>query len=114
MKDDLLDYGDADIGKPTGIDLKEKKLTLPIIYTLNQADKSTRDYIINSIKNHNTNKKRIAEVIDYVNAHGGIEYTKVAMQKFKNDALQILEEVSDSPFKQNLRELVDYVIDRTK
>lgn len=114
MKDDLLDYGDADIGKPTGIDLKEKKLTLPIIYTINNTDKSTRAYIINAIKNHNTDKKRIAEVIKYVNEHDGIAYTRKAMEQYKNDALAILDQVSDSPYKHNLKSLVEFVIERNK
>lgn len=114
MKDDLLDYGDADIGKPTGIDLKEKKLTLPIIYTINNADRSTRSHIINSIKNHNTDKKRIAEVIAYVKQSGGIEYTKEAMSRHKNDALAILDQVTGSPFKTNLKKLVEFVIERSK
>ena len=114
MKDDLLDYGDTDIGKPTGIDLKEKKLTLPIIYTINNADSATRSFIINTIKNHNTNKKKVAEVIKYVNEHDGINYTIKAMEHYKNEALTILDTVSDSPFKTNLIELVDYVINRTK
>lgn len=114
MKDDLLDYGDSDIGKPTGIDLKEKKLTLPIIYTINNADSSTRNFIINTIKNHNNNKKKVAEVIKYVNEHDGIEYTRKAMERYKNEALTLLNNVSDSPYKENLKELVGYVIDRTK
>ncbi len=114
MKDDLLDYGDNDIGKPTGIDLKEKKLTLPIIYTINNANSSTRSFIINTIKNHNNNKKKVAEVIKYVNEHDGISYTRKAMERYKNEALTLLNNVSDSPYKDNLKELVDYVIDRTK
>ncbi len=114
MKDDLLDYGDSDIGKPTGIDLKEKKLTLPIIYTINNADRSTRNFIINTIKNHNNNKTKVAEVIKYVNEHDGIAYTRKAMEKHKNEALTLLNNVSESPYKDNLRELVAYVIDRTK
>jgi octaprenyl-diphosphate synthase len=114
MKDDLLDYGDSDIGKPTGIDLKEKKLTLPIIYTINNADSSTRNFIINTIKNHNNNKKKVAEVIKYVNEHDGINYTRNAMERYKNEALTLLANVSDSPYKENLKELVGYVIDRTK
>lgn len=114
MKDDLLDYGDSDIGKPTGIDLKEKKLTLPIIYTINNADSSTRNFIINTIKNHNNNKKKVAEVIKYVNEHDGINYTRIAMERYKNEALTLLANVSDSPYKENLKELVGYVIDRTK
>ena len=114
MKDDLLDYGDSDIGKPTGIDLKEKKLTLPIIYTINNADSSTRNIIINTIKNHNNNKKKVAEVINYVNEHDGINYTRNAMERYKNEALTLLNTLSDSPYKENLKELVGYVIDRTK
>jgi len=114
MKDDLLDYGDSDIGKPTGIDLKEKKLTLPIIYTINNSDRSTRNFIINTIKNHNNNKSKVTEVIKYVNEHDGIAYTQKAMERHKNEALILLNNVSESPYKENLRELVAYVIDRTK
>jgi octaprenyl-diphosphate synthase len=114
MKDDLLDYGDSDIGKPTGIDLKEKKLTLPIIYTINNSDRSTRNFIINTIKNHNNNKSKVAEVIKYVNEHDGIAYTRKAMERHKNEALTLLNNVSESPYKENLKELVAYVIDRTK
>lgn len=114
MKDDLMDYGDADIGKPTGIDLKEKKLTLPIIYTINNADKATRSYIINSIKNHNTNKKRVAEVIRYVNEHDGIEYTRKAMLQYKNEALELLDSISTNEYASSLKSLVDYVIERSK
>lgn len=114
MKDDLLDYGDSDIGKPTGIDIKEKKLTLPIIYTINHADRQTRNFIINTIKNHHNNKKKVAEVITYVNEHDGIAYTRAAMERYKNEALTLLENVTNSPYKANLKELVQYVIDRTK
>ncbi|MCC7533084.1 MAG: polyprenyl synthetase family protein [Bacteroidia bacterium] len=112
IKDDLLDYGDDKIGKPTGIDLKEKKLTLPIIHTINNADKFTRSFIINSIKNYNTDKKRIKEVIEIVNKNDGIEYTKQAMKQYKDEALQILENVSDAPIKDNLKALVNFVIER--
>lgn len=112
LKDDLMDYGDDDIGKPLGIDLKEKKLTLPIIYTINHADRSTRSYIINSIKNHNTDKKRIAGVIQYVNEHDGIAYARNAMYAYKKEALDILDEVSPGADTSALKMLVDYVIDR--
>ncbi|TAE85070.1 MAG: polyprenyl synthetase family protein [Bacteroidetes bacterium] len=114
MKDDLLDYGEAEIGKPTGIDLKEKKLTLPIIYTINHAEKTQRNFIINTIKNHNNNKKKIAEVIKYVNEHDGIAYTRKAMIRHKNEALDILDQATQSPFKDHLKLLVNYVIDREK
>lgn len=112
MKDDLLDYGDEDIGKPRGIDLKEKKLTLPIIYTLNQAESSVRNKMINTIKNHHNNKKKVAEVIDYVNAHQGIAYTKTVMKKYISDALDILDKLPENPHKKNVKELVHFIIDR--
>jgi len=112
IKDDLLDYGDDDIGKPTGIDLKEKKLTLPIIYTINHADKTTRNFIINSIKNHNTDKKRVAEVIKYVNEHDGINYTRKAMIEYKEKALAILALQSNREIADKLALLVEYIIDR--
>jgi octaprenyl-diphosphate synthase len=112
IKDDLLDYGDDVIGKPTGIDLKEKKLTLPIIYTLNNTDKTTRNTIINTIKNHNTNKLRIAEVINYVNKHDGITYTHATMLRYKQEAIEILNLFSDRKTANELSLLVDFVIDR--
>ncbi|MES2379628.1 MAG: polyprenyl synthetase family protein [Bacteroidota bacterium] len=112
IKDDLLDYGDDDIGKPTGIDLKEKKLTLPIIYTINNADRTTRNYIINSIKNHNTEKKRVAEVIKYVNEHDGIAYTRKAMIEYKEKALAILAAQNNKEVANKLAMLVEYIIDR--
>ncbi|MES2656039.1 MAG: polyprenyl synthetase family protein [Bacteroidota bacterium] len=112
IKDDLLDYGDDDIGKPTGIDLKEKKLTLPIIYTINNADRTTRNYIINSIKNHNTEKKRVAEVIKYVNEHDGIAYTRKAMIEYKEKALAILAAQNNKEVAGKLAMLVEYIIDR--
>lgn len=114
IKDDLLDYGDDNIGKPTGIDLKEKKLTLPIIFTINSADKTTRNYIINSIKNHNTDKKRVAEVIDYVNHHGGIEYTRKVMYTYQFEALEILDSISTNQTIKQLKQLVEFVIERKK
>jgi octaprenyl-diphosphate synthase len=114
IKDDLLDYGDDDIGKPTGIDLKEKKLTLPIIYTINHADSATRKHIINTIKNHHEDKKRIAEVIEYVNAHEGIKYTRSVMNRYKEEALEILESISTTEAATNLKELVAFVIERKK
>ncbi len=112
IKDDLLDYGDDDIGKPTGIDLKEKKLTLPIIYTINNADKKTKNYIINSIKNYNTDKQRIAEVIKYVNERDGIAYTRKVMIDYKNKAIDILKQLENKETADKLAMLVEYIIDR--
>ncbi|GAB1448220.1 polyprenyl synthetase family protein [Bacteroidota bacterium] len=114
IKDDLLDYGDDDIGKPHGIDIKEKKLTLPIIYTINNADKSTRNAIINTIKNHHTNKRKVDEVIKYVNEHEGISYTREAMRRYKQEALDILKEFPGNEAAERLAMLVEYVIDRKK
>ncbi len=112
MKDDLLDYGDEDIGKPTGIDLKEKKLTLPIIYTLNNADKATRKRIINIIKNEHHKKAKVIEVVNYVNSHNGIAYTRDKMNIIKQEALDILNQMPDSAVKPSLHALVDFIIDR--
>lgn len=112
IKDDLLDYGNDDIGKPTGIDLKEKKLTLPIIYTINNADKKTRNHIIHVIKNHHENKAKVAEVIDYVNKHDGIAYAKKVMYGYKQKAVDILNKQQNKEIADNISLLLDYVIDR--
>lgn len=114
IKDDLMDYGNDDIGKPKGIDLKEKKLTLPIIYTLNNADQKTRSFIINTIKNHHLNKDKIDAVIKYVNDHNGIQYTREVMHRYKNEALTILTEIGNPEEAKQLIKLVDFVIDRKK
>lgn len=114
IKDDLMDYGDDEIGKPTGIDLKEKKLTLPIIYTLNNADASTRKQMINTIKNHYNNKRKISQVIDYVNAHEGIAYTRKVMFNYRDEAVEILNSIGQNGATENLKQLVDFVIERKK
>ena len=108
IKDDLFDYTEEAIGKPTGIDIKEQKMTLPLIYALNRAEESERKWLINSIKNHNTDKKRVKEIIAYVKAHGGIERTE-----YQAKAIAILAEFPDSPYKKSLLQIVDYVIERT-
>lgn len=113
IKDDLFDYSDEAIGKPTGIDIKEQKMTLPLIYALNQADEKERKWLINSVKNHNTDKKRVREVIQYVKAHGGIAHTETLMRAYQAKALAILADFPDSPYKTSLRQIVDYVIERT-
>jgi octaprenyl-diphosphate synthase len=112
IKDDLLDYGDTQIGKPHGIDIQEKKLTLPIIYTLNQADKKTRASIIHTIKAHHQNKQKVAEIISYVNSHGGIDYTYQIMEKYMQEALAILDEFKDKEAAKSLSQLVHYIIQR--
>ena len=81
IKDDLFDYGDTAIGKPTGIDIKEQKMTLPLIYTLTKADKKQKKFIINTVKNHNTTPQRVTKVIEMVHQSGGIGYTIEKMKE---------------------------------
>ena len=114
IKDDLLDYGAEDIGKPRAIDIKEKKMTLPIIYTLQHCDKKTKRWIINTVKNHAEDKKRVAELIQLVNDSGGIQYTKQKMLEYRDAALELLEQLPISDARSSMKDLVHYVIDRKK
>lgn len=114
IKDDLFDYGTEAIGKPTGIDIKEQKMTLPLIHVLNKSDKKQKKWLINSIKNHNKDKQRVKEVITYVKTNGGLEYAIDKMKTFQAEALQILQKYPDSEFKVSLELMVNYVIDRKK
>jgi len=114
IKDDLFDYGTEAIGKPTGIDIKEQKMTLPLIHVLNKSDKTEKKWLINSIKNHNKDKQRVKEVITYVKTNGGLEYAIDKMKTFQAEALQILQKYPDSEFKASLELMVNYVIDRKK
>lgn len=112
IKDDLFDYGQEQIGKPTGIDIKEKKMTLPLIYTLQHADQATRRRIIYIVKNQSTDRKKVAEVISLVQASGGIEYAAGKMEEYRVEALRLLHEYPDSPARAAMEELVNYAIDR--
>ncbi len=112
IKDDLFDYASENIGKPTGNDIKEKKLTLPLIYTLNNTGKATRRKIIYIVKNYNQDKKKVQWVIDEVTATGGIAYAKEKMNTFKTEALDILRQFPESPVRQGLEDMVLYVTDR--
>jgi len=112
LKDDLFDYGDKKIGKPVGVDLKEKKLTLPVIYAINNSSKSKKKWLINSIKNHNKNSKVIKEVIDYVKAVGGLEYSNNKLNLIHQSALNDLKELDESVYKESLIKLINYVIER--
>ena len=115
IKDDLFDYTQSPlIGKPTGLDIREKKMTLPLIYTLNVVDKKLKNYIIDVIKNHNKNKKKIAEVINLVKKHGGLEYSQKVMLRYYKDAIKILENFEDNDSKKSLGLLLKYVISRKK
>ena len=112
IKDDLFDYSDEKIGKPTGIDIKEQKMTLPLIYTLNTCSKKEKAWLINSVKKHNKDKKRVKEVITFVKQNGGIEYTTSQMNNYKNKALSILDNYPKSTYKDSLLTMIDYVVER--
>lgn len=112
IKDDLFDYAANNVGKPTGNDIKEKKLTLPLIYTLNNADRKTRRDIIYIIKNQNKVKSKVAYVLDAVKASGGIEYTIQKMEAYKAEALDVLKNFPESPVKSGFVDLVHFVTDR--
>jgi len=114
IKDDLFDYGEEQIGKPTGIDIKEQKMTLPLIYTLNNCTPKENKWIINSVKNHNKDKKRVKEVITFVKTQGGLDYAVSRMKDFQEQALLMLEEYPESPYKDSLILMVNYVIERKK
>ncbi len=115
IRDDLFDYGaDTGIGKPTGIDIKEKKMTLPLIYALNNADSVDKRFIINTIKNHNTDEKRVSEVIALVSKLGGIDYTVNRMNEYRDKALELLASFPANSSRESLIELVNFVIDRKK
>ena len=112
IKDDLFDYTEDKIGKPTGIDIKEQKMTLPLIYTLNNVSEKDKAWLINSVKKYNKDKKRVKEVIAFVKANGGLEYTTHKMHDYKNKALAILENFPSSPYKDSLIQMIDYVVER--
>ncbi|HLT32451.1 MAG TPA: polyprenyl synthetase family protein, partial [Aquaticitalea sp.] len=114
IKDDLFDYGEDKIGKPTGIDIKEQKMTLPLIYVLNNCSTKDKKWLINSVKNHNKDKSRVKEVIEFVKKNGGLEYAVSKMEAFKNEALSLLNAYRDSEFKASLILMVNYVIERKK
>lgn len=115
IKDDLFDFGDdTSIGKPTGIDIKEKKMTLPLIYALNHSTWLEKRRIINIVKNHNDDPKKVAEVINFVVEKGGLKYAEKVMHEYKNKALTLLESVPDNSSKQSLIQLVNYSIERKK
>lgn len=116
IKDDLFDYGSdgETIGKPTGIDIKEKKLTLPLIYALSKASFFEKKKIIFIIKHQNQNTKKVREVIDFVIASGGLEYAHKAMLNYKDKALSILKEFNQNEANQALVDLVIYTTERKK
>ena len=114
IKDDLFDYGQEKIGKPTGIDIKEQKMTLPLIYTLNNCSEKEKNWIINSMKNFNKDKKRVKELIAFVRSNGGLEYAVSKMKEYQQKALLLIQDYPDSSYKESLKIMVNYVINREK
>ncbi|MDA9299578.1 polyprenyl synthetase family protein [Saprospiraceae bacterium] len=114
IKDDLFDFGDKDIGKPVGIDIKEKKMTLPLIYALQNANISDRKKYIRYVSKSEKNKKYVTEVVAFVKASGGLEYANQKMLEFQQEAFDILDEFPDSETKASLKMLIEYVTMRSK
>ena len=114
IKDDLFDFGTDDVGKPLGIDIKEKKMTLPLIYALNQAPKADKNRIINLVKRHNQETDKVAEVIQFVRRSGGLKYAEEAMLRYRSEAIALLKEFPPSETRESLEELVMFVTERKK
>ncbi len=112
IKDDLFDYGETKIGKPTGIDIKEQKMTLPLIYTLNNVSSKERKWLIHSVKKYNTDKKRVKEVVQLVKDSGGLDYAQKRMETYRTEALDILMTFPKNAYRDSLELMVNYVITR--
>lgn len=114
IRDDLFDFGTSDVGKPLGIDIKEKKMTLPLIYALQQADTKTRKNIIRRIKRSSEEPATVREVIDFVQQSGGLDYARQVMLDFRAEAFTILHSFPPSEARESLEDLVNFVVDREK
>ncbi|RKD18723.1 polyprenyl synthetase [Pelobium manganitolerans] len=114
IKDDLFDFGVDDVGKPKGIDIKEKKVTLPLIYALNKADKPLKKQMINLVKNHSDNEDKLKQIIDFVRESGGLSYAEEQMLNYQNQAFAILDSFPQSAFKTGLQNLVRFTTERKK
>jgi len=114
IKDDLFDFGTDDVGKPLGIDIKEKKITLPLIYALNKVGESEKRRIINLVKNHNEESARISEIIDFVRNSGGMDYANSKMLQYQQEAFNILNEFPDHSSRTALEQLVRFTTERKK
>jgi len=114
IKDDLFDYGETKIGKPTGIDIREKKMTLPLIHAINKSDTKQKKWLIQSVRHHNTDKKRVKSVIAFVKEQGGLAYVTAQMHAYKDKALAQLHAFPKNEFRDTLEEMVRYVIERKK
>ena len=114
IKDDLFDFGLDDVGKPKGLDIKEKKVTLPLIYALNKVDKSTRKKIINLVKNHEDKPEKINQIIEFVKEQGGLSYAEGEMMKYQVRAFDLIKDFPSSISKDSLEQLVKYTTERKK
>lgn len=114
IRDDLFDYGTDDVGKPLGIDIKEKKMTLPLIYALDKSNRIEKRKIINIIRRHSDNPEKVREVIDFVRQSGGLEYAEEAMYRLRREAFDILHTFPLSETRQSMEDLVTFVTDRKK
>jgi octaprenyl-diphosphate synthase len=114
IKDDLFDFGTEDVGKPLGIDIKEKKMTLPLIFALEKASKADRRNIINIVKRHSEKPEKVREVIDFVRNSGGLDYAESAMEEHKMEAFRLLHEFPESPSRQAMEDLVNFVTARKR
>jgi octaprenyl-diphosphate synthase len=114
IKDDLFDYGDAEIGKPLGIDIKEKKMTLPLIYALQKTDSSTRKHIIQLIKKESDDSNKVREVINFVKSTGGLAYANQKMNEVAEEARAVLATFPASEYRNSLGDLLSYTIERNK
>jgi|TARA_B100000780_G_scaffold114162_1_gene80001 octaprenyl-diphosphate synthase len=115
IKDDLFDYTQTTlIGKPTGLDIREKKMTLPLIHVLNKAQKKDKDFIINTIKNDSKNQEKIEKILDIVSDGGGLEYGEKKMMMYYTKAIKILNTLDKNEAVKSLGMLMDYVVNRKK
>jgi octaprenyl-diphosphate synthase len=114
IKDDTFDFGTDDVGKPLGIDIKEKKVTLPLIYALNHADRAERKKIINLVKNHQDDPVKIQAIIDFVNSKNGVHYANQKMIQYQQEAFDILYTFEESEARTGLEQLVRYTTERKK
>jgi len=114
IKDDLFDFGTDDVGKPLGIDIKEKKITLPLIYALSKATKAEKHRIINLVKNHNEDSQKVAEVIYFVRNSGGLAYAEMQMHRYQSQAFDILNSLPENEARTGLEQLVRFTTERKK
>ena len=112
IRDDLFDYSENKIGKPIGIDIKDKKMTLPLIHVINKVSVNDRNWILNTIKKHNKNKTKVKQLISFVNEKGGVEYAKKVMINYKSKALNMILEFPKNDYRESLEFMLDYVIER--